>query len=222
MKSESGERWRDFDQSKVYLKDIESSILQLLFYDVKIFPIDSTKLDHLKTIVQFLSERYPKTRFTLWKYFCVFQPEYLVQIFKYRSNIFPKKLLLLMKSRNVKTGFKFLPKLVLRAFKAKIQLLNMLLVHQGKWTIWYWILTRDYSIPNHRGYTCSLWTLFHYLLANFDDSSSYQAAGVIHAIVTDFFWWLRWNFFSLPFQSLLSMITNQVFYGFGLFIILVC
>lgn len=65
LKSESGERWRDFDQSKVYLKDIESSILQLLFYDVKIFPIDSTKLDHLKTIVQFLSERYPKTRFTL-------------------------------------------------------------------------------------------------------------------------------------------------------------
>ena len=92
-----------------------------------------------------------------------------------------------MKSRNVKTGFKFLPKLVLQAFKAKIQLLNMPLVHQGKWKGWYWIITRDYSIPNHRGYTCSLWTLFHYLLANSDDSSSAQAAGVIHSIVTDFF-----------------------------------
>ena len=67
LKSDSGERWRDFDQSKVYLKDIESSILQLLFYDVKIFPIDSTKLDHLKTIVKFLSERYPTTRFAILK-----------------------------------------------------------------------------------------------------------------------------------------------------------
>ena len=65
LKSDSAERWRDFDQSKVYLKDIESSILQLLFYDVKIFPIESTKLDHLKTIVKFLSDRYPTTRYDL-------------------------------------------------------------------------------------------------------------------------------------------------------------
>ena len=92
-----------------------------------------------------------------------------------------------MESRNVKTGSKFLLKLVLQVFKAKIQHLNMPLAHQGKWKIKYWILTRDYSIPNHRGYTCSLWTLFHYLLANSDDASSSQAAGVIHSIVTDFF-----------------------------------
>jgi len=157
LKSDSSERWRDFDQSKVYLKDIESSILQLLFYDVKIFPIDSTKLDHLKTIVQFLSERYPSTSANLQ-----------ISLESISKEIAP-----LNEIKKRKDWIQILAKTGLTSVQGENP------------TLEYAACTP--SIPNHRGYTCSLWTLFHYLLANSDDASSSQAAGVIHSIVTDFF-----------------------------------
>lgn len=157
LKSDSAERWRDFDQSKVYLKDIESSILQLLFYDVKIFPIDSTKLVHLKTIVKFLSDRYPTTSANLH-----------ISL----ENI-SKEIDSLSEIKKRKDWIQILTKTGLTSVQGENP------------TLEYAACTP--SLSNHRGYSCALWTLFHYLLANSDDSTTLQAAEVIHSIVTDFF-----------------------------------
>ena len=54
--------WQTFDQTKVHLRDIESGILHLLFYDVNAFPLDGETLATLVRILATLSDIYPRTR----------------------------------------------------------------------------------------------------------------------------------------------------------------
>lgn len=152
------ERWRDFDQSKVYLKDIESAILQLLFYDVKIFPMDAAVFSELKKIVNFLSLHYPKTSSKL------------------QSSL-----------ANVDAEISSLNEIKKRKEWIQILAKTGLTSVQGQNPILEYAACTP-SVENLRGYPCSLWTLFHFLLANSDsDTSTLQAADCIVSIVTHFF-----------------------------------
>ena len=54
--------YADFDQSKVYIQDIESALLSLLFYDVTDFPLTGDSLSALQKFSKELSKVYPSTR----------------------------------------------------------------------------------------------------------------------------------------------------------------
>ena len=54
--------WSSFDQSKVYIQDIESAILSMLFHDIITFPLEDEKLESIKNFVHEISEIYPSTR----------------------------------------------------------------------------------------------------------------------------------------------------------------
>jgi hypothetical protein len=54
--------WSDFDQTKIYIQDIESSILSMLFKDVISFPLEGSELTSLKDFVKAISVVYPSTR----------------------------------------------------------------------------------------------------------------------------------------------------------------
>ena len=53
--------WDKYDQSKVYLQDVESALLQMLFYDVDSFPLDGDSLRAIKKYVKIVSQLYPST-----------------------------------------------------------------------------------------------------------------------------------------------------------------
>jgi len=53
--------WEKYDQSKVYLQDVESALLQLLFYDVNSFPLDGDSLNAIKKYIKIVSQLYPST-----------------------------------------------------------------------------------------------------------------------------------------------------------------
>ena len=42
--------WKQFDQSKIYMQDVESALLHLLFHDVIDFPLEGDSLDSLKNV----------------------------------------------------------------------------------------------------------------------------------------------------------------------------
>jgi len=44
--------WEKYDQSKVYLQDVESALLQLLFYDVNSFPLDGDSLNAIRNTLK--------------------------------------------------------------------------------------------------------------------------------------------------------------------------
>ena len=56
-------KWKEFDQSKIYIQDVESALLHLLFHDVIDFPLEGESLDSLKVFVSTISTIYPSTRF---------------------------------------------------------------------------------------------------------------------------------------------------------------
>ena len=60
--SKSDISYADFDQSKIYIQDIESALLSLLFYDVTDFPLTGDSLSALQKFSKELSKVYPSTR----------------------------------------------------------------------------------------------------------------------------------------------------------------
>ena len=54
--------WSSFDQSKVYIQDVESAMLSLLFHDIIAFPLVDEPLQALKDFVSSISQIYPSTR----------------------------------------------------------------------------------------------------------------------------------------------------------------
>lgn len=145
-------KWRKFDQRRVHLRDIESSILQLLFYEIKEFPFQGEKLKKIQSIIAVLFEHYPPT------------------------------------SRNIRKSLVHVGEALKheKVFESRedwVQLLTNSGLEGELIKIEYAACTG--SDPNKRGYSCSLWTLFHFLLATADDAKS--TALIISSIVTDFF-----------------------------------
>lgn len=60
--SEPEKKFSNFDQSKIYLQDIESALLSLLFYDVTDFPLTGEPLNALQKFSKEVSKVYPSTR----------------------------------------------------------------------------------------------------------------------------------------------------------------
>ena len=60
--SEPEKIFSNFDQSKIYLQDIESALLSLLFYDVTDFPLTGEPLNALQKFSKEVSKVYPSTR----------------------------------------------------------------------------------------------------------------------------------------------------------------
>jgi len=147
--------WQTFDQTKVHLRDIESGILHLLFYDVNAFPLDGETLATLVRILATLSDIYPRTSSNLKESLTNAQ-----EIVSEKNEIKKQKdWLLVLTSSGL----------------SKIQGPNPDLK---------WAACSPSETPK-RGYPCGLWSLFHFLLANSDDTAN--TITVIVELVTTFF-----------------------------------
>jgi thiol oxidase len=145
-------RWRQFDQNKIYIRDIESSIIQFLFFEIKLFPFQNEKFNIFKNILKTISNHYPPT------------------------------------SRNVRNDLVHLAEIIKneKIIKTRQDWINILDKTQlNPDQIEYAACTG--SSGGKRGYPCSLWTLFHFLVANSADDEAAAVVAVVVDIVTYFF-----------------------------------
>jgi len=155
--SKSDFSYADFDQSKVYIQDIESALLSLLFYDVTDFPLTGDSLSALQKFSKELSKVYPSTSRKT--------DQYLRDLSDQLSEV--------EKVKKRKDWISLLNKAGLTQLQGENPKLE------------YAACTP--SIENRRGYTCGLWTLMHFSLAHSGDSWAHPMAEALSDVIINHF-----------------------------------
>lgn len=156
---QTNDAWAKYDQSKVYLQDVESALLQMLFYDVNSFPLEEDYLRAIKKYVKIVSELYPSTTRNI--------------------DVDLRNLSSLLEDSKVER---------VRKRKDWIGLLDKagLTKLQGSQPDLSYAACTP-SVENLRGYTCGLWTSFHLFLSLSSDEQAPLFAEAMSEMILNHF-----------------------------------